>query len=421
MSQLPLFTPPSWTVTDVTRYLRSLFDGDEQLQDLWVLGEISNFTRSSNGHLYFTLKDSAAALRCVMWRNAAARLPFSPRDGDAIEVHGLISIYEQSGQYQLYADQMRPAGEGALFQEFLRLKARLEAEGLFDPARKRALPRWPHCIGIVTSPTGAALRDMLNTLRRRYPLAEVVIAPTPVQGVEAPPGIIAALRALNNFIQPDVILLARGGGSIEDLWAFNDENVARAITASTAPVITGVGHETDFTIADFAADLRAPTPTAAAELATPHRADLQNELTDLTRLLERAARSELDGRRAELKDLQAHLRLHSPVARVRSDRQHLDDLTHRTGLAVAHAVQLERAHLNNMQQRLEALNPLSVLKRGFAMVSTPAGEVVRSITSVTPGARLTVRVSDGVFQVQVSRDGATGSSREAVDDRPASA
>ena len=195
-----------------------------------------------------------------MWRNAVLRQPFLPRDGDAIEAHGSIEIYEAGGQYQLYADLLRPAGEGVLFREFMRLKAQLEAEGLFDPQRKRPIPKWPRRIGIVTSPSGAALRDMLNTLRRRYPLAEVVLAPTPVQGDEAPPGIVNALQALNRLVQPDVILLARGGGSIEDLWAFNDERVARAIAASAAPVISGVGHETDFTIADFTADLRAPRP-----------------------------------------------------------------------------------------------------------------------------------------------------------------
>ena len=222
MTQLPLFQPPSWSVTDLTRYLRGLLVNDETLGDIWIIGEVSNFSRPSSGHVYFTIKDANASLRCVMWRNTALRQPTLPRDGDAVEVHGAIDVYEAGGMYQLYADAIRPAGEGKLYQEFLRLKARLEAEGLFDPARKRPLPRWPHRIGIVTSPTAAALRDILNTLRRRYPVAEVTLAPTPVQGVEAPPGIVAALRELNQLAQPDVIILARGGGSIEDLWAFND-------------------------------------------------------------------------------------------------------------------------------------------------------------------------------------------------------
>ena len=254
---LPQF-PASWTVTDLNRYLRQLLESDEHLQDIWVTGEVSNFSRPASGHIYFTLKDSSASLRCVMWRNTAQRQSFLPRDGEAIDVHGAISVYEAGGQYQLYADVFRQAGEGALYQEFLRLKAMLEAEGLFAPERKRPIPTRPNRIGIVTSATGAALQDMLNTLRRRYPLVEVVLAPTPVQGDEAPPKIVAALHDLARLANPDVILLARGGGSIEDLWAFNDEAVARAIAASPVPVITGVGHETDFTIADFVSDLRGP-------------------------------------------------------------------------------------------------------------------------------------------------------------------
>ncbi|NJD58874.1 MAG: exodeoxyribonuclease VII large subunit, partial [Anaerolineae bacterium] len=228
---MPLFNqqiPASWSVTDLTRYLRELLESDEALQDVWVKGEVSNFSRPASGHIYFTLKDTSASLRCVMWRGAAIRQRTMPRDGDAVEVHGAISVYELGGQYQLYADVIRPAGEGALYQEFLRLKAGLEAEGLFAPERKRPIPARPQRIGIITSPTGAALQDVLNTLRRRYPLVEVVLAPTPVQGDEAPPGIIAALRDVAQVARPDVILLVRGGGSIEDLWAFNDERVARA-------------------------------------------------------------------------------------------------------------------------------------------------------------------------------------------------
>ena len=281
MVQPSLFPPSAWSVADVNRYLRDLLESDHNLNDLWVKGEVSNFSRPRSGHLYFTLKDEKASLRCVMWRNSAQRQAYLPSDGDLVEVHGSVSVYEVAGQYQLYADTIKPLGEGALFQEFLRLKAKLEAEGLFDEERKRPIPIWPSRIGIVTSPTGAALRDMVDTLRRRYPLVEVILAPSAVQGREAPPEIVAGLQNLNRTAAPDVILLARGGGSIEDLWAFNDENVARAITASNAPVITGIGHQTDFTIADFVADLRAPTPTAAAELATPNRDDMQLVLAEV--------------------------------------------------------------------------------------------------------------------------------------------
>jgi len=401
MTQLPLFQPPSWSVTDLTRYLRNLLAGDEVLGDVWVTGEVSNFSRPSSGHLYFTLKDASAALRCVMWRNTAIRQSFLPRDGDAIEVHGAIDVYEAGGVYQLYADTIRPAGEGALYQEFLRLKARLESEGLFDPARKRPLPQWPHRIGVVTSPTGAALRDILNTLQRRYPLAQVVLSPTPVQGVEAPAGIVAALRDVNRQSHPDVIILARGGGSIEDLWAFNDENVARAIVASEAPVVSGVGHETDFTIADFAADLRAPTPTAAAEMATPDRLDLLAALDELAQRLDRAVRGMLNVRRWSLNERANRLRLLSPAIGLRGGRQRVDELARRTGIALAHRLQLSQARLAGLEQHLDSLNPMAVLGRGFAVVSRQDGSVVSSVGQVSSGDVLDVRVADGSFATRV--------------------
>src|SRR5512134_434180 len=270
--QPTLFSTQQWTVSKLTFYIRKLLEENEVLQDVWVQGEISNLSRPASGHVYFTLKDASAALKCVMWKTSASRLGIALQDGMEVEVHGKIGVYEVSGQYQFYADQIRPLGEGALYQEFMRLKAMLEAEGLFAPERKRPIPMFPQTIGIVTSATGAALRDMLNTLRRRLPLVQVILAPSPVQGVEAPPALVKAIQSLNqqspNQPFPDVILLARGGGSIEDLWAFNDERVVRAVVDSQAPVICGVGHETDFTLCDFAADMRAPTPTAAAELAT---------------------------------------------------------------------------------------------------------------------------------------------------------
>jgi exodeoxyribonuclease VII large subunit len=402
MSQLTFSLPQlSWTVTDLTRYLRQLLETDDLLQDVWVLGEVSNFSRPSSGHVYFTVKDSSASLRCVMWRNQALHQRYLPRDGDAVEVHGSIGIYEANGVYQLYADAIRPAGEGALYQEFLRLKERLEAEGLFDTARKRPIPRWPQRIGIVTSPSGAAIRDILNTLRRRYPLAEVILAPTPVQGDEAPPGIVAALEELNRVANPDVILLARGGGSIEDLWAFNDERVARAIVASQAPVISGVGHETDFTIADFAADLRAPTPTASAELATPDQAELREAVLEMVGRLERSTRQILAEPLWWLNNVKQRLLLYSPRARLRSDRQRLDELTHRIELVGGHDLEIRRSHLATLERHLIALNPLAVLGRGYALVTSTDGRMVRSVSQVQAGDRLGVQVSDGKFAARV--------------------
>ena len=405
MSQLPLFSIPLWSVSDLTRYLRDVLESDEILQDLWVRGEVSNLSRPGSGHVYFTLKDNTSALKCVMWRNAAARLSFNLRDGQAIEAHGNLSIYEAAGQYQLYADVIRPAGEGALFQEFLRLKARLEAEGLFDPEHKRPVPRWPRRIGIVTSPTGAALRDMLNTLRRRFPLVEVVLAPTTVQGEEAPAGIVTAIQALNRLVQLDVIIVARGGGSIEDLWAFNDERVARAIATSAIPVISGVGHETDFTIADFVSDLRAPTPTAAAELATPNRADLQIATNEIHNRMLRAIQSQLSGWRWSFDRLRSALALRSPTGRVRSDRQRLDDQARQLSTILAHQLTLRRARLSAMDDKLTALDPISILRRGYALVTHPDGSLVRSVKQVHPGAPLTIRLHDGSFPALVGEKG----------------
>ena len=404
MSQLPLFSPhipASWTVTDLTRYLRELLESDELLQDVWVTGEVSNFSRPASGHVYFTLKDNSASLRCVMWRNAVLRQSFSPRDGDAIDVHGAISVYEAGGQYQLYADIFRQAGEGALYQEFLRLKAKLEEEGLFSQERKRPIPLKPKRIGIVTSPTGAAFQDMLNTLRRRYPLVEVVLAPTPVQGDEAPMGIITALHDVIRVAEPDVIILARGGGSIEDLWAFNDERVARVIAASPVPVITGIGHETDFTIADFVADLRAPTPTAAAELATPNQADLRLDLADLTDRLNRLLQSFTSELRWSFKGIQNQLERNSPLFQIQSNSQRVDELDHRLSAATNHLFQLARIHLTGLIQHLAALNPIAVLERGYAIVTSQAGEAIARVGQVSPGDSLSVQVSDGDFNVHV--------------------
>lgn len=404
MNQLPLFEQPSWTVTDLTRYLKELIEEDHLLRDVWVIGEVSNISRPSSGHLYFTIKDSSASLRCVMWRSGVAQQKWLPREGDSLEVHGYIGIYEMGGAYQLYADLLRPIGEGALYQEFLRLKARLEAEGLFAPERKRLIPEMPRKIGIVTSPSGAALRDILNTIRRRFPLVEVIIAPTPVQGAEAPAGIVAALVNLERLASPDVIIVARGGGSIEDLWAFNDERVARAIVATAVPVITGIGHETDFTIADFAADLRAPTPTAAAELATPNKTDILAYLAAHQINMSREFSYYLSHLRGTLNSISNRLTLYSPQGQIRSDRQYLDELERRVNMALTHALQVRNIQLNAARQRLASLNPRSILERGFAILTQSDGQVVLSAGQVSPDEHLNVQVSDGTFGVTVSKN-----------------
>jgi len=406
MEQLALFDgSPRWTVTTLTRHLRQLLESDASLQAVWVQGELSNLARPASGHIYFTLKDSGASLRCVMWRSEAARLRLALQDGLAVDVHGSISLYEAGGQYQLYVDTLRPLGEGALFQEFLRLKAALEAEGLFEAARKRSIPEFPRRIGIVTSPTGAALWDMLNTLRRRLPLAEVILAPTPVQGEEAPAGIISAIRVLNRVGVPDVILLARGGGSIEDLWAFNDEKVVRAVIESAAPVITGVGHETDFTLVDFAADLRAPTPTAAAELATPvAMLDMKANLSEIGRVLVSRLVTQIQQQRESATWMDNRLRLFSPIRRLQTERQHLDEMDRRWNAAQSHSLQFAVEKFKGMENRLLALSPLAVLKRGYAVI-TKNQKVVTSKSQVQKDDALHVRLQDGEFNARVTGNG----------------
>ncbi|HLE91741.1 MAG TPA: exodeoxyribonuclease VII large subunit [Anaerolineales bacterium] len=399
--QPTLFSTQQWTVSRLTFYIRKLLEEDESLQDVWVQGEISNLSRPASGHVYFTLKDSSAALKCVIWKTSAARLGVALQDGMEVEVHGRIGIYEVSGQYQLYADQVRPVGEGALYQEFLRLKSMLEAEGLFAPERKRPIPVFPRKIGIVTSATGAALRDMLNTLRRRLPLVEIILAPSPVQGFEAPPALVNAIQSLV-LQSPDVILLARGGGSMEDLWAFNDERVVRAVAMSEVPVICGVGHETDFTLCDFAADLRAPTPTAAAELATQITLlDLSAELQSYRNRLTSSTLSLLTEHKTVLSSLISELRYASPERRIQSERQRVDELARRTYSSLAHRLQVQSTHVNGLQKRLAALSPLAVLARGYAVVTRKDdGSVVSRVAQAS--GTMNVRVSDGEFKVKKS-------------------
>ncbi|MDR3576503.1 MAG: exodeoxyribonuclease VII large subunit [Anaerolineaceae bacterium] len=400
----PILPSIALGVSDLTRYMRQLLESDEVLQDIWVQGEISNLSRPSSGHIYFTLKDESAALRCVIWRSTNFKLKIGLQNGAAIEAHGHVSLYERDGTYQLYVDGVRMAGEGWLYQEFMRLKNRLEAEGLFDPERKRAVPSRPERIGIVTSPTGAALQDILNTLRRRYPLVEAIISPAAVQGEDAPLQIIAAINRLNRQVHPDVILLARGGGSLEDLWAFNDERVIRAIVNSEAPVISGVGHETDFTLADFAADVRAPTPTGAAVLATPDIADLKVDFLQLLNQLNDSFISLISTDRAQLSEAQGRLRRSSPLWLVQNDRQRLDELSERAARALRHSLQLKQTQRQGLHDRLQALNPMAVLQRGFAIVKLKDGVVVQSLRQVQAGQQLDIHLADGQFGARVEGD-----------------
>jgi len=406
LEQLPLFAVADrrpYTVSQLMARIRSTVEMDPRLMDVWVEGEVSNFRQVASGHCYFTLKDAGAELRCVMWRDRARGMRALPNNGDSVLAHGRVGVYEQRGDLQLYVDALEPLGLGWLYQEYERLKARLEAEGLFAAERKRPLPRFPRRIGVVTSPDAAALRDIFNILSRRYPLAEVVLAPTLVQGEEAPPQIIAALRALNAREDIDVILLARGGGSLEELWAFNDERVARAVAASRIPVVCGVGHETDFSLADFAADRRAPTPSAAAELATPDRAELAGQVRTLRARLVRALEADLARRRGRVQEQVRVLRRLSPALRLSQARQRLDDLTERAGRAIRHQIAVRRERLAGLAGRLEGVSPLATLERGYAIVRRAAdGLIVRSPSQVAVGDALRVRVRDGEFGARVS-------------------
>ncbi len=402
---LPL---PVLTVTALTSYLRELLESDEVLQDLWVKGEISNLSRPSSGHIYFTLKDANSQLRCVMWKQSAWRLPFTPRDGLAVEVHGSISIYAASGTVQLYVDEMRQAGEGALFQQFLELKQKLESEGLFDPAHKRPLPSLPRHIGVITSPSGAAIQDILNTLSRRLPILRLTLAPTAVQGVDAVPGILKAFETLNALPDLDLIILARGGGSIEDLWSFNDEQVARAIFNARVPVISGIGHETDFTIADFVADLRAATPTQAAEMATPITiSDLKLKLQDINLYLQDKIASNLDEKQSQIKMANLELKRFSPKQRVQNALQRQDDLAERLSRAMQAHLQRSQLRLQALKSRIDNLSPLTILSRGYAIVSDAAtGQILRRTAQAAHGQAVNIRLRDGTLPAQIT--GKTG-------------
>lgn len=390
--------PRVFTVSEITRRIRTWLEADRVLQDVWLMGEVSNWRQSPAGHIYFTLKDEQAALRCVLWRSNAHHVHYLPSgDGETVLAHGYVSVYEPQGVYQLYVDEMQPLGMGSWYARFEQLKRKLEAEGLFDRPR-RPLPRFPRRIGVVTSPSGAVLRDILNVLRRRYPLAEVILAPTLVQGEDAPLQIVRALQAIARVPGVDVIILARGGGSIEDLWAFNDERVARAVADSPLPVVCGVGHETDFTIADWVADVRAPTPSAAAELVTPDRAELQRRVQALERALATACHNLIARLRRKVEAERRALRQLSPRAMLQRQRQHVDELALAIVRALRHALALRRERLSGLHRRLEVLNPTATLARGYAIVRRQDDHrVVMRIAQVSPGDRLRVQVSDGTF------------------------
>jgi exodeoxyribonuclease VII large subunit len=403
MNQQPgLFNPATLTVSELTRFIMALLESEPVLQDIWVEGEVSNLKYHTSGHVYLSLKDETATLRCVIWKTYVPRLRIKLQEGMAITAHGRIGVYDRGGDYQLYIDSVQAVGEGALFQEFLRLKAQLEDEGLFAPEQKKELPEKPGKIGIVTSSTGAALQDMLNIFRQRYPLVEILLAPAAVQGTAAPAEIVSQIQVLNQ-IGVDVIILARGGGSIEDLWVFNDERVVRAVAGSSIPVITGIGHETDFTLADFAADVRAPTPTAAAVLAVPDILEIKAELDAMQTSLYNSASQAVQERRVDTRESMHALARLSPMNQLQNERQHIDTLLDRGMSAAGYGLQLLRSRLEGNLQHLRSVSPQAVLERGFALVFSPGGELLKSACQVNADMAIRVKLHDGTLDAQVNK------------------
>jgi len=437
-----------YTPSALTRFARELLE--DVLPLIWIEGELSNVSRPGSGHLYFTLKDNAAQVRCAMFRSRSTLLRFKPGDGMHVLARARVSLYEARGEFQLIVEHMEEAGEGALQREFERLKTQLAAEGLFEASRKRPLPRFARRIGVITSPSGAAIRDVLSVIARRFPLAVVEILPVPVQGREAPPAIAAMINAASRARRHDVLLLTRGGGSLEDLWAFNDESVARAIHASDIPIVSAVGHEIDFTIADFVADLRAPTPSAAAELLVPDAADLarvlqrqrgrsqqcvlrklettsqrldhalarlqaQHPQTRLARARERAnalerrlgaiARSRVENRSLRVARLRARLAAHDLFAMLARRRERTRAVGDRLHAAVARNAERRAFRLGELARTLNAVSPLATLERGYAILfDRSSGQVVRSIEQVSADSALRARVADGEIDLRVDRD-----------------
>lgn len=394
-----------WTlsVSQLNEYVRRLLAGDPMLRSLRVQGEISGFKRYTSGHLYFTLKDEEACVSCVMFRSAAEALDFRPQDGQRVTIRGSASLYPQRGQYQLYVERMQREGVGELYMRFEALKRRLTAEGLFDQAIKKEIPAYPRVIGVATSRTGAVLRDIVRVARRRDPNISILLAPTSVQGAGAAGEIVHALEQLNRQGEADVILCGRGGGSIEDLWPFNEEIVARAIRASKIPVISCVGHETDFTIADFAADLRAPTPSAAAELAVPEAAALRAAIDGLLESGAAAIERRLTLERAHLARLNASAALNMP-SRLLIERREtaLERLTGRMTRAAQTMPQTKRARLDGLMRALNAVNPNAVLERGYAVVRQN-GQAVTDASALDVGDLIDVTLKGGTLGARVTR------------------
>lgn len=390
------------SVAQINEYIRRLMDNDALLATVAVKGEISNYKVYPSGHHYFTLKDEDSALKCVMFRSSAVRLKFRPENGMKIIAMGKISVYPRDGAYQLYCTGMVLDGIGDLYAAFEQLKEKLSKQGLFDPAHKKQLPQYPGTIGIITSSAGAAIHDMLRILRKRYPLTRVRLLPVRVQGTEAPGEIAAAIAYANHFQLADLLIVGRGGGSIEDLWAFNDEQVAHAIFASQIPVISAVGHEPDVTISDFVADMRAATPSNAAELAVPDQDNLRQMLDSVSESMVSALQRQLKASRRQLDILRASPSLQSPAVYLDQRRNALELLSNRLSSAGQQVINYHRQKFLTYTAKLDAMSPLKVLTRGYAMAQLPNGNVLRSVHQASEDDTITVRVSDGTISATVT-------------------
>ena len=391
-----------WEVSDLTRYVKQVIEDDARLRDVWVEGEVSNFTISMSGHAFFTLKDASSQLKCVMFRPHVLRMRKRPENGEQGVARGPIRVYESQGVYQLYAEFLAPAGLGEAQIRLEELLARLEAEGLFEPSRKRPLPAWPRRVGVVTSATGAVIHDIRTVIARRYPLVEIILAPTPVQGDEAAPRICQAIDDLNRVGEVDVIILARGGGSREDLAAFNEEMVARAVFASRAPIVSAIGHETDTTVSDLVSDQRAPTPSAAAELVVPDAREIRARLDALARALRWHAQLTLDRAASDVADHAERIERCSPVEELIQRRIRVADLADRALTAIRHRWELGRERVRVREAQLSSLDPNGVLRRGYSVSwRSDTGDLVRSAAQVEEGVAIRTRVSDGVFDSRV--------------------
>ncbi len=389
------------SVTQVNLYIKDVISRDDALCDVLVKGELSNFKAHSSGHMYMSLKDEGGVMRAVMFRSAAAKLAFKPQNGMKVVARGRISVYERDGQYQLYIENMQQEGQGDLYAAFEQLKAKLSAEGLFAPEHKKKLPKYPKTVGVVTAPTGAAIRDIINVLSRRFSYADIVLYPVLVQGENSAASIVEAIEYFNNSKTADVLIVGRGGGPIEDLWSFNEEVVARAIYNSDIPIVSAVGHEIDFTIADFVADLRAPTPSAAAELVVPSQIELAEKFNNVYRRMFQQSMRVIEKGRMRVQQCEDRQVFKNPLRRLDDSRQYLDNIAYMLESECKSVVGAKRTSLAENAAKLDGLSPLGTLARGYSLSKDKDGNVLKSVNQVEAGDVISVTVSDGDIRAEI--------------------